>query len=266
MNQNIGVIKSVDGGGEAAYILSDEQVDALLTAIESSPVVQSNGETSELTNLAAEHLTSIQPLETYPAYENAVSQTVDIEQLERELDAFQSIKQEFDSSTSTESAPEVAQTSDRLSDIVTLLASRASALGSKIASAPASSGDILDASSEKKRESFEKQVASIKSTSMTEKQHASIGKIPTIVVEEAEQHQSWTETSWFRFGAFALISLLILLVVTGAVMWLQRKTAESDAGKKEANSNRTAKENAGKPTLLNDTDDVLATPKLKSFI
>ena len=231
------------------YDLDDEQVEALISAIEASPIAN-GGETSELTIQAALYLTGDKPDEREADFAKALIGVKDIADLNNEQVAFARILDDFSVDTQGETAPQVAQTKQRLARILTLLQE---AIELKIKSGTEQTGvgeqrqqirNQLAVST--RREQRGAPLLTSAGTGIVSAPKHNNGILSTesddvAMQEEAEEAAvdsvSITDTNWFRFAAFAVVSVGLLLAVVGLVYWLKRKNdAESDTTTKQADT------------------------------
>jgi len=200
--------------GSSSTLLDDSQVEALIEAIESSPL-NTNGKTSELAIQAALYLTGDEPEVREQEFADQLAQVNDVPMLRKELAAFRSIYRDFAASTTgEEDIPQVAQTRQRLSRIVSMLA------------------EAIDYSQQLETDSTsqnEETVDSAEPSSVTLK-----------VANKESAQKSIFESNWFRFAAFSVLAVIILLAIVMLVQWLRVKHETSQQAS-ESKSDQSAK-------------------------
>jgi hypothetical protein len=189
------------------YELDDDQVEALVSAIESSPVT-SNGETSELSIRAALYLTGDKPEEREEEFIDALVQVRHEDVLEKELEVFQSIQNDFAANTEGEKTPQVLQTRHRLARIVHLMQQSLEFLQEDDAASLPPSSTIVTKYAPKSAADGTRAAPAGDDTGT-----------PTLTSAPAN---SVFDSNWFRFAAFSAVAVLLLLIVVGVVHWLRK--------------------------------------------
>ncbi len=182
-------------------MLNDNQVEALISAIESSPL-HTNGKSSELAIQAALYLTGDEPEKREQDFVDQLVLVTDENVLQKELMAFNAMYRDFSTSTSgEEDVPQVLQTKKRLKRIVSLLAEAiqySQQLNNEPMPRPKRESDVQTDSDQ-----------------LTAISPASTSK-PSIF-----------ESNWFKFAAFSILAIVILLAIVFLVQWFRVKHEES---------------------------------------
>lgn len=200
--------------------LNESQVEALISAIESSPL-NTNGKTSELAVQAALYLTGDEPQKREKEFIDQLVHVNDNKMLRKELDAFASIYKDFSASTVGEdNDPQVIQTKYRLKKIVSLLS------------------EAIDYSEQLDSEPMRLQKSTI------------IANDKKVIAESNDYAEkpktSVFDSNWFRFAAFSVLAVVILLVIVMFVQWLRMKHESSS----EEKSIQAKKSNNPSETLI----------------
>ena len=223
---------SVSAAEPPAYVLTEEQVEALLSAIENTPAAR-GGKTSEVTEQAALYLTSIDSADAKEQLAQALADQSDIDQIDTDLASFAQILADFGEQTAGDETPEVQQTEKRLATVVAMIQRRRNALSDEI--------NIT--------------IAPI-ATNVAENRPAQPTPAPTArtdvvgAANESGPQTSFFEEGWFRFAAFAFLSLIILLAVVGIVRWLQNKNEIADQQQNDESSSAVAAADGGQQSSL----------------
>jgi len=227
------------------YDLDDDQVEALITAIEGSPIDINGGQTGELTIQAALYLTGDKPAERESDFVDALLQIEDAADLHNEKVAFQQILDDFETATEQETAPQVEQTKQRLRRIVFLLSEAKSNLQN--AEQKTAKSLALDKKTPHTRD--ERSDRAPLASTQTGSKSANDSQL-SLADDLPVAQTAITDTNWFRFAAFATVSVGIVLVVLALVYWLKKRnesdgktndaddvSAETDITKKDADKN-----------------------------
>lgn len=196
-------------------MLNENQVEALISAIESSPL-NTNGKTSELAIQAALYLTGDEPEKREQAFVDQLVKVNDNEMLHKELNAFTAIYKDFSASTvGEENVPQVLQTKLRLKRIISLIS------------------DAIDYSKQLDDGNLmhnKKKSVQFKTDSQND------NEISETTVETPKI--SIFDSNWFRFAAFSVLAVVILLVIVMFVQWLRLKH-EANTKATDANSTKS---------------------------
>jgi len=209
---------------EEHYDLSDAQVEALVGAIEASPM-SVGGETSDLTNAAALYLIGDSPAERADEFLQVVASVSDIADLHNERVSFEQIEQKFAAETAGNESAEVVQTRNRLAHIVDTLHEAAMGDVVSIHEDPLEAGDIgYVAPSGTAADSAKSQTGA---SADAESDVDSDDDEPEIVDDDSTGNANGTriiDTNWFRFLAFTVVSVAMLLLIVFFVTWLRKQT------------------------------------------
>lgn len=207
---------------DSHYDLDDDQVEALVSAIEASPIT-SNGETSEVAIQAALFLTGDRPADREQDFIDVLVEVDDVSSLEKERAAFARILADFAASTEGENAPQVLQTKQRLARIVSLLEQSIQYLNK---SPPPASKTLAG---DKKTDGNKSTANTSTATKQQRSAEESVGKDgdddenDEQATSSAVKSCSIFDANWFRFAAFSIVAVVLLLAVVALIQWLRKK-------------------------------------------
>lgn len=198
----------------AHYDLNDEQVEALIAAIESSPMSSpdknnNNEDTSEVVIKAALYLTGDEPQKREQEFIDALAAVQDASSVQKELISFEKISADFANSTTKVTAPEVLQTRYRLDRIVSSLEEW-----------------IKVANESQRKSSLRNSVKKPAKTALGANVDGDAAADNSASEINKDNNTSMFESNWFKFAAFSVVALLIVIAIVIIVQWLRTKTEE----------------------------------------